>query len=147
MSCRERRHGLRQKTHDDATLQDLKNIQIGWPEKKCEVLQGTRAYYNFCDKLSVQDDIIFKGERVVVPTVMRSEMLKKIHSSHIGTEGCLWRARETLFWPGMNAAIRENVSACNAYRTEQPKEPLIPQRVPDRAWSRVAVISYYKVNE
>ena len=94
----ERLKELGQKTQEDATLEDLKkNIKMEWPEKKYEVLQGTRAYYNFCDELSVQDDIIFKGERVVVPTVMRSQMLKKIHSSHIGTEGCLRRAREALF--------------------------------------------------
>ena len=88
------------------------------------------------------DDIIFKVQRVVVPTMMRSQMLKKIHSSHIGTGGCLRRAREALYWPGMNTAIRENASACeacNTHRTEQSKQSLIPQRVPDRPWSKVAI--------
>ena len=73
---------------------------------------------------------------------MRSEMLKKIHASHIGIEGCLRRAREILYWPGMTAAIRGCVSACgtcNSFRMEQPKEPLMPQKVPDRPWSKVAV--------
>ena len=139
----ERLRELQEKTRDDVTLQDLKkNIQIGWPDEKNRVSPGTRAYYNFRDELVVQNGIIFKGERVVVPTAMRSQMLKKIHSSHVGTEGCLRRAREALYWPGMNAAIKEYVSACeicNAYRAEQPKEPLISQPVPDRPWSRVAV--------
>ena len=32
-------------------------------------------------------------------------MLKKIHASHIGIEGCLRRAREILYWPGTEHTI------------------------------------------
>ena len=73
---------------------------------------------------------------------MRSQMLDKVHSSHIGAEGCLRRAREVVFWPGMTAEIKEYVSSCdtyNAHRHDPSKEPLIPQPVPDHPWSRVAV--------
>lgn len=109
----ERLKELRQKTQDDEMLQDRKkNIQMGWPDKKCKVLKGTRAYYNIRNDLSVLDDIIFKVQRVVVPTMMRSQMLKKIHSSHIGTEGCLRRARKALFWPGMNDACNQRKCLC-----------------------------------
>ena len=69
-------------------------------------------------------------------------MLKKIHASHIGIESCLRRAKEILYWPGMSAAIKDHVPACgicNLFRTEQPKQPLMPQKVPDRPWSKVAV--------
>jgi hypothetical protein len=96
----ERLRELQEKTRDDVTLQDLKrNIESGWPNQRNRVLPRTRAYYNFRDELSVQDGLIFKGERVVVPASMRSQMLDKIHSSHIGAEGCLRRAREVFFGP------------------------------------------------
>ena len=65
-----------------------------------------------------------------------------VHASHIGVEGCLRRAREILYWPGMSAAVKDRVSACgtcNAFRMEEPKEPLIPQEVPDRPWSKAYV--------
>ena len=42
----------------------------------------------------------------------------------------------------MTAAIRDHVSACrtcNSFHMEQPKEHLMPQKVPDRPWSKVAV--------
>ena len=69
-------------------------------------------------------------------------MLKKIHASHVGIEGSLRRAKEILYWPGMTAAIRDHVSACgtcNTFRIEQLKEPLMPQKVPNRPWSKVVV--------
>lgn len=42
----------------------------------------------------------------------------------------------------MSAAIRDCVSACgtcNSFQMEQPKEPLMPQKVPNRPWSKVGV--------
>ena len=41
-----------------------------------------------------------------MPKLLRKEMVDQIHSSHIGTEGCLRRARESLYWPSMSAEIR-----------------------------------------
>ena len=140
---RERLAEFQQKTKDDAVMQQLKyTIELGWPERREAVPSEIRAFYSYRDELTVQDEILFRGSRVIVPAAMRAEMLKKIHSSHIGIEGCLRRAREILYWPGMTAAIRDYVSACgtcNTFRMEQPKEPLMPQKVPERPWSKVAV--------
>ena len=92
----------------------------------------------------MRDEILFRGNRVIVPAAMRAEMLKKIHASYIGIEGCLRRAREILYWFGMTAAIRDCIACsacgtCNTFRMEQPKEPLMPQKVPERPWSKAAV--------
>ena len=55
-------------------------------------------------------------------------MLKKVHASHQGTEACIRRAKDVLFWPGMNSEITNMVSqcaACNEYQSRQQKEPLM----------------------
>ena len=131
---------FQQKTRDDAILQQLKQtIELGWPERREAVPSEIRAFYSYQDELTVQDEILFRGNRVIVPAAMRSEMLKKIHASHIGIEGCLRRAREILYWPGMTAAIRDCVSACGTCNSFRMEKPLMPQKVPDRPWSKVAV--------
>ena len=101
---------IQEKTRDDVTLQDLKkNIENGWTDQRSKVLPRTRAYCKFRDELSVPGGVLFKGERVIVPMAMRAQMLEKIHSSHIGAEGCLPRALELVFWPGMTAEIKEYI--------------------------------------
>ena len=139
----ERLQEIQEKTREDATLQDLtKNVENGWPDQRNKVSPRIRTYYKLRDELSVQDCILFKGERVIMPVSMRAQILEKIHSSHIGAEGCLRRAREVVFWPGMTTELKEYVSSCdtcNAHRQDQPREPLMSQPVPDRPWSRVAV--------
>ena len=69
------------------------------------------------DELTVQNGLIFRGQRIVVPRRLRSEMKKRIHSSHLGAESCLRRARESLFWPEMSAEIKEMVASCETCRT------------------------------
>ena len=64
-----------------------------------------------------------------------------VHNSHIGIEGCIRRARDTLYWPRMATELREYISKCDvclAHRTGQAKEPLLQHEVVARPWSKVA---------
>ena len=63
------------------------------------------------------------------------------HSTHIGTEGCLRRVRECLFWPRIASDVKDYVSKCDvclAYCTSQTKEPLLQHEVISRPWAKVA---------
>ena len=45
-------------------------------------------------------------QNVEDPKKLREVMKQKIHSSHMGTEACLRRARESIYWPGMCAEMK-----------------------------------------
>jgi len=62
--------------------------------------------------LSEVNDIILKGEKLVIPHSMRAEMLTKIHTCHLGIVKCKERARDILFWPRMTKDIEQVVSQC-----------------------------------
>ena len=86
----ERLADLREKTEQDESLQKLKHvIKVGWPDNTDEVPAEIRNYFHFKEELTIQDGILFKGNRVIVPVALRPLMVKKVHSSHIGIEGCL----------------------------------------------------------
>ena len=83
---------------------------------------------------------MFKGEKVIVPKTMQHEMLAVIHSSHLGVEKCKRRARDILYWPGMNSEIENIVSkcqVCSTYRRSNSKKPLLSHPVPQCPWARV----------
>lgn len=42
------------------------------------------GYFNFREELSVQNGVVFKGERIVVPLSLRQCIIDKIHASHLG---------------------------------------------------------------
>ena len=90
-----------------------------------EVPPRVTEFWNYCDELAVYNSILFKGDRVIVPRDLRSETMKRVHSSHQGEQACLRRARDALFWPDMIQQIREEVSKCGVcaeYAVSQPKE-------------------------
>ena len=53
-------------------------------------------YFDVRDELTIQNELVFKGQQIVVPAVLRKELMEKTHASHIGIEGCIRRARDTL---------------------------------------------------
>ena len=58
--------------------------------------------------ISLQNGLIFKGERVVVPKAAKSGLLKSIHNSHlVGVNGCLNIARRLRVVPHFSSGIVE----------------------------------------
>jgi hypothetical protein len=99
----------------------IQTIQLGWP-KKIDTLNNVIHYYSFQDELSIQDGIIFRGERAVIPDTFGGEITKLIHSTHIGFEGYLRRARECVYWQGMNEQVKAFLEKCDICRTRDTKQ-------------------------
>ena len=84
----------------DAELKALSPIITqGWPERRAEVPFQLQVYFPFKEDLSIRDGVVFKGERIVVPSNLRQCMMDKVHASHLGNQGCLRRAKEAFYWP------------------------------------------------
>ena len=67
---------------------------------------------------------------MVVPAVLQREMMATCHATHIGVEGCVRRARESMFWPRMSTELKDYVSKCDVYMAyrAQPTDLSSPQR-------------------
>ena len=133
---------IRTATESDPVMKELKTtIREGWPENKDLLLARIRDYFPFREELTLQNGLVFKGERLVVPECARKEMKARIHASHIGIQGCLRRAREVLYWPGMNRDTENCIAQCNVCNSqprEQTKEPMICHEIPTGPWEKIA---------
>ena len=72
----------------------------------------------------------------------RVRILKLLHQGHLGMVKTKQRARDLVFWPGMNAAVDEEVAQCSVClegRNQQTKEPMTVHPIPTRPWSKVGV--------
>ena len=95
----------------------------------------------------MQNGMIYKGERIVVPMTIRNNLLKRIHNAHNGIQGCLRRARESFYWPIMAKDTEEFTSkyeACNTYANKQGKEPKISHRIPKDV-VKLLLVTYFNV--
>ena len=137
----EAKNAIRVETSNDEDLQSLVQVvQKGWPEMKAALPAPVKQYFQLRDELSVQDGVLFRGNRVIIPRSMRADTLKKIHQSHIGINGCLRRARECLYWPSMSSEVKNYISRCTTCRSldqKQQKETIKFHDVPSRPWAKV----------
>ena len=68
-------------------------------------------------------------------------MPRKIHKAHQRAGSSIRRARESLFWPGMQAAITQtclSCGICSQFLIERPQEPMKSHEIPNRPWLKVS---------
>ena len=122
-------------------MQELRHvIQQGWPLSKAKVPDTVRPYFDFRDQMTIQGQLVFKGPVVVIPAALRSEMMAKCHATHIGMEGCVRRARESMYWPRMSSDLKDYISKCDvclAHQNAPQKETLMQHKIIARPWAKV----------
>ena len=138
----QRLRDLQQATKEDKNLTMLKNVILqGWPDTKETLPTQVTPYFSYREELTVHDGLVFKGERVVVPESLRKPFKEQLHSSHLGGESMLRRARECIFWPNMASDIKQIADTCEACQTfpkTQQKEPMIAIET-EYPWEKVGV--------
>ena len=142
---------LREATTTDEDLILLtKYILEGFPERQNSIHPSTRKYWSFCDELSIEQGIILKGEQIMIPKSLQKTYLTQIHEGHQGIIRCQQRARNSIYWPGINKDIEDIVSTCDLcqkYQNSQKKEPLEPIQHPSVPWHTLGTDLLYYNNE
>ena len=132
-----------QATALDSSLQDvIQFVMEGWPEEKHFVSPCACPYFDILDTLTVVDGILLKGEAVIIPPALRTSIKKRLHSSHLGSESMLRRARNSVFWPRMSSDIKQMADACEICQQMKPKniqEPLKQHVDGDEPWQKVGL--------
>ncbi|UYV78284.1 hypothetical protein LAZ67_16000816 [Cordylochernes scorpioides] len=126
---------------EDTTLKAVVNyLEQGWPDKK-KMSQALLSYWHVKDELGVQNGLLMRGCRLVIPASMKLEILDKLHAGHFGIAKTRLRARETVWWPGISEEIAETVRKCSVCIQEavSKHEPLIPTNFPTRPWQKIGM--------
>ena len=133
---------IRTATFQDMELCALRDVILeGWPEERKEVHQSLRKYWPYRDELSIENGILLKGPRIIIPERIKEEYLHKVHEAHQGVTKCQLRAKASIFWHGINKDIEELVSSCSIcqkYGSAQPSETLRPHEISSRPWQTIA---------
>ncbi|XP_046662940.1 uncharacterized protein K02A2.6-like [Homalodisca vitripennis] len=94
----------------------------------------------------VEDGVVFKGTKVVIPNGMKTDIIKAIHTGHQGIQSCYQRARESLYWPNMFEDLSDLIRSCTVCQSQsraEIKEPIKSKQIPIRPWE-VTAADYFK---
>ena len=100
---KERLDIIREETKKDQSPTKLISTIInGWPDSIKDLLQEIRSYWSYRDELSMEDGLIFKGERIIIPNSQKQTILDQLRYAHQGVEKTKLRARDSVYWNQIN---------------------------------------------
>ena len=70
--------------HDPEYQQLYKVMAEGFPDHRTQLPESCRPYWPVREHLSIDDDLIVHGCRLIIPQAMRSQVLSNLHESHQG---------------------------------------------------------------
>ena len=118
-------------------------ITQGWPSNIKEGPSKLQPYWTFRKELTIEDGLILKGTRIVIPNKKCESILKLIHEGHLGSNKCKLHAKETVYWPGLNEQLEKlilNCELCLKYSQSKGKQPpnmVLGQEIPVHPWTKL----------
>ena len=95
-----------EETSKDPTLTLLRHyIHMGWPIDCWILPQELHTFWNYREDLSMENRLITKGARLLIPSTLKRKVLEQIHDGHLGIEKWILKARDFVFWPGISNDI------------------------------------------
>ena len=78
---------IAEETAKDKVLQSvIHHISENWSISKRRLLMDVLPFWSCKDQLSFIDDILYRGDCIVVPATLRKSLTEKLHQTHMGVE-------------------------------------------------------------
>ena len=87
-------------------------IMLGWLSSIKELPQVLQPYWTFREEHTVEDGLILKGTRIVIPAKKHKAIPKLICGGHLGLYECKLHAKDTVYWPWLNDQLEKHVLNC-----------------------------------
>ena len=103
-----------------------------------------QAYWTICEELTIEDGLVLKGIRIVLPKSKHKQVLPMIHKGHLGLQECKLWCKDTVYWPGINEQLEKlvlNCELCLKYskaKSKQAPNMSLGQEVLICPWMKVA---------
>ncbi|KAK4328659.1 hypothetical protein Pmani_000967 [Petrolisthes manimaculis] len=132
---------IRKWTGRDPVLSAVREyVRWGWPDDLSDKSPGFLSYKNRMSELSIHEECLMWGCRVIIPPQGRQAVLKEVHEGHFGASRMKNRARSYFWWPGLDKELEEvaaTCSVCQESRGSAPPADLQPWTWPSQPWRRL----------
>ncbi len=98
----------------------------GWPRN---VGVALKPYYHRKHELTVEDECLLWGFRVIVPKTLRESVMEELHQGHPGVSRMKAVARSFVWWPGLDKdleLVASSCKSCKMVKQAPAKAPLHP---------------------
>ena len=134
---------IRQAAHNDNYQRVCETVKKGSPPSALPV-EYSKVYGELC----VVDDVLLKGDKIVIPDAeffpssgnIRKHIIDTAHDGHPGISSMKRHLRSRIWFPGMDRDITATIEGCLACQASTPKtqrDPLVTSVPPDEPWQKL----------
>ena len=135
----DRLESIRSAQHEDPLLLQVVHFcQEGWPAK--HMIKGMlKHYWDVRSELSQHNQLLLRGNRLVIPVGLQRDILCGIHHGYQGIVKCQLRASVSVWWPGISQQISTMIQNCEecSLNFQYRCKPMIPSTLPNRLWEKI----------
>lgn len=128
---------IRRYTRTDRLLSQVYEFtSSGWPH---QVPSEFKPFFNRRMEISISNGCLLWGNRVIIPSKVRKQLLTEIHNGHLGMVRMKAVARSFVWWPGLDNQIEDTVRKCDDCQAIQrmPATVVHPWERPSAPWYRI----------
>ena len=115
---------IKSETRQDADMRELTDIVLkGFPEKRQDMPPRLRDYWEYRDSIYSVDDVLMVKYRLLIPQILRQEILESLHAAHQCVVSMTSRAQTNFIWPGISLDIQETRDLCSTCNNNAPSNP------------------------
>ena len=121
----------------------MRYTREGWPQEPKQDegadMSRLRALMN---SLSVSNGCLLHGNRVVIPTRLRPQVLELLHTGHFGMVRIRQLARDAVYRPNIAndfEAMCRHCTSCGEHQSKPQKPAVHPWMLPEKPWSRLHI--------
>ncbi|XP_017478638.1 PREDICTED: uncharacterized protein K02A2.6-like [Rhagoletis zephyria] len=95
-------------------------------------------------EFTIDQNVIFRGQRAVIPKTLQQAVLQELHYTHVGITKMKQLARRYVYWKSIDKDIEQHVRACAAcisHKNSPSKAPLHPWEEPVGNWHESTLIT------
>jgi hypothetical protein len=110
-------------------------IKEGFPNAKANMPDSLKVFWQAREHLHLDEEgLILYGERLFIPTKLRTTILDRLLAMHQAADKMLARARQCIWWSFLTNDIRTAAAKCGPCQESKPslpREPLRHHKLPE----------------
>ncbi|CAK1544572.1 unnamed protein product [Leptosia nina] len=119
---------------------EIRKVKQGIYDKNWE--DNVKGYKIFENELCFFGDILLRGNRIVIPSILRKRVLDAAHEGHPGIVGMKGRLRTKVWWPRIDKdseCLVKSCKGCTLVGLPNPPAPMKRRELPDAPWVDTAM--------
>ena len=107
----------------DEEHQQLKHyIEADFPQKRSQLPKKCQRYWNLQSQLAINDGLIMFGYCLMIPVKLQHSVLCQFHAAQQGSVRTKLRARQIVYWPGIDYDMNNIIVTCKQCHTKISSE-------------------------